>query len=62
MRARNFVSEVMGGRGNVIGQKLTAEQLAKKLEQAGIQDTKKFLEKVTKDSEGYVLKVNVLLV
>lgn len=54
MRARNFVSEVMGGRGNVIGQKLTAEQLAEKLEQAGIQDTKKFLEKVTKDSEGVI--------
>lgn len=54
MRARNFVSEVMGGRGNVIGQKLTAEQLAKKLEQAGIQDTNKFLEKVTKDSEGVI--------
>lgn len=54
MRARNFVSEVIGGHGNVIGQKLTAEQLAKKLEQAGIQDTNKFLEKVTKDSEGVI--------
>lgn len=54
MRARRFVSEVMGGRGNVIGQKLTPEQLAKKLEQAGVQDTNKFLEKVTKDSEGVI--------
>ncbi|XP_075218493.1 proline dehydrogenase slgA isoform X2 [Lycorma delicatula] len=54
MRARRFVSEVMGGHGNVIGQKLTPEQLAKKLEQAGVQDTKKFLEKVTKDSEGVI--------
>lgn len=52
MRARNFATEIMGGRGNVLGQKLTEAQLVKKLEQAGIQDTKKFLEKVTTDSEG----------
>ncbi|RZF46115.1 hypothetical protein LSTR_LSTR012975 [Laodelphax striatellus] len=54
MRARRFVSDVIGGKGNVIGQKLSPEQLEKKLEQAGIQDVKKFLEKVTKDSEGVI--------
>lgn len=54
MRARKFVSEVMGGSGNVIGQKLTAEELSKRLEQAGITDTKKFLTKVVKDNEGVI--------
>lgn len=54
MRARKFVSEVIGGHGNVIGQKLTQEDLAKRLEQAGISDTKKFLEKVVTDSQGVI--------
>jgi len=54
MRARQFVSEVIGGGGNVIGQKLSVDDLAKRLEQAGIKDTKKFLEKVVKDSEGVI--------
>lgn len=52
MRARNVASEIMGGKGNVIGQFLTLEQLDKRLFEAGIKDTKSFLEKVTKDSEG----------
>uniref|UniRef100_A0A0A9WL92 Proline dehydrogenase n=1 Tax=Lygus hesperus TaxID=30085 RepID=A0A0A9WL92_LYGHE len=54
MRARKFVSEVVGGRGNVLGQHLTAEELTKRLEQAGVKDTKKFLEKVTTDREGVI--------
>uniref|UniRef100_A0A0A9XTR3 Proline dehydrogenase n=2 Tax=Lygus hesperus TaxID=30085 RepID=A0A0A9XTR3_LYGHE len=54
MRARKFVGQVVGGQGNVIGQKLTADDLALRLEQAGIKDTKKFLEKVVKDSEGVI--------
>ncbi|KAK9499784.1 hypothetical protein O3M35_002756 [Rhynocoris fuscipes] len=54
MRARKFVSEVMGGSGNVIGRKLNSEELAKRLEQAGITDTKKFLAKVVTDSEGVI--------
>lgn len=54
MRARKFVSDVVGGQGNVIGQKITADDLEKRLEQAGIKDTKKFLEKVVKDSEGVI--------
>jgi hypothetical protein len=52
MRARKFTSEIMGGRGNVIGQNLTQETLEQRLQQAGITDTKKFLEKVTKDAQG----------
>lgn len=52
MRARKFVSEVIGGQGNVIGQNFSVADLEQRLEQAGIQDTKKFLEKVVKDSEG----------
>jgi len=52
MRARTLASEIMGGKGNVIGQHLTLEELDKRLFQAGIKDTKKFLEKVTKDSQG----------
>ncbi|KAF6204182.1 hypothetical protein GE061_002522 [Apolygus lucorum] len=54
MRARKFVSEVVGGRGNVLGQHLTAEELTKRLEQAGVKDTKQFLEKVTTDREGVI--------
>jgi len=52
MRARAVVSEIMGGKGNVIGQHLTLEELEKRLKEAGIKDTNKFLQKVTKDSEG----------
>lgn len=52
MRARTLASEIMGGKGNVIGQQLTLEELDKRLFEAGIKDTKKFLEKVTKDSQG----------
>ncbi|KAL1122127.1 hypothetical protein AAG570_003533 [Ranatra chinensis] len=54
MRARRFVSDVMGGHGNVIGMKLSIEELEKRLSQAGIQDTGKFLEKVVRDSEGVI--------
>lgn len=52
MRARKFTSEIMGGQGNVLGQNLSMEELEKRLVQAGITDTKKFLEKVTTDSQG----------
>lgn len=52
MRARTVASEIMGGKGNVIGQHLTLEELEKRLFEGGIKDTKTFLEKVTKDSEG----------
>jgi len=52
MRARNFVSEIFGGRGNVLGHHMTPEQLEKKLRDAGITDTSKFIEKVVTDSEG----------
>jgi len=52
MRARNFCSELVGSRGNVLGHHMTAEQLEKKLKDAGIKDTSKFLEKVVTDSEG----------
>uniref|UniRef100_A0A1B6FBK2 Proline dehydrogenase n=1 Tax=Cuerna arida TaxID=1464854 RepID=A0A1B6FBK2_9HEMI len=54
MRARNFVSEIIGGRGNVLGHHMTAEMLEKKLKEAGIKDTSKFLEKVVTDSEGVI--------
>ncbi|XP_050546607.1 proline dehydrogenase 1, mitochondrial-like isoform X2 [Daktulosphaira vitifoliae] len=54
MRARSLASELMGGKGNVIGQDLTLEELEKRLFEAGIKDTKKFLEKVTKDSQGVI--------
>uniref|UniRef100_A0A1B6ML78 Proline dehydrogenase n=1 Tax=Graphocephala atropunctata TaxID=36148 RepID=A0A1B6ML78_9HEMI len=54
MRARNFVSEIIGGRGNVLGHHMTAEMLEKKLFDAGIKDTSKFLEKVVTDSEGVI--------
>lgn len=52
MRARKFASQIMGGHGNVMRHNLSLEDLEKRLIQAGITDTKKFLEKVTTDSEG----------
>lgn len=52
MRARTVASEIMGGKGNVIGQHLTLEELSKRLSEAGIKDTNKFLKKVTRDSKG----------
>lgn len=52
MRARKFASEITGGPGNVMLQNLSIEELEKRLMQAGITDTKKFLEKVTTDSQG----------
>ncbi|BES97184.1 Proline dehydrogenase [Nesidiocoris tenuis] len=54
MRARRFVSEIVGGAGPVLGQHLTAEELKERLEQSGIKDTNKFLEKVVKDREGVI--------
>lgn len=54
MRARKFTSEIMGGQGNVLGQNLTQETLEQRLQQAGITDTKKFMEKVTKDAQGVI--------
>lgn len=54
MRARTVASEIMGGQGNVIGQRLTFEELEKRLFEAGIKNTRKFMEKVTKDSEGII--------
>lgn len=52
MRARNCASEVVGGKGNVIAQNLSVEELEKRLVQAGITDTKRFLEKVVTDNQG----------
>ncbi|XP_065205612.1 proline dehydrogenase 1, mitochondrial isoform X2 [Planococcus citri] len=54
MRARKFASEITGGPGNVMLQNLSIEELEKRLIQAGITDTKKFLEKVTTDSQGVI--------
>lgn len=53
MRARNFVTELLGGQGNVLGHHMTQEMLEKKLYDAGIKDTQKFLEKVVTDSQGW---------
>ncbi|XP_014239972.1 proline dehydrogenase 1, mitochondrial-like [Cimex lectularius] len=54
MRARQFVSEVHKGQGNVIGHHLSVDELSKRLEKAGIKDSKKFLENVVRDSEGVI--------
>ena len=53
MRARKFASEIAGGQGNILSHNISVEDLEKRLVQAGITDTKKFLEKVTTDSQGY---------
>jgi len=54
MRARNFVNEIMGGRGNVLSHHFTPEMFERKLREAGITDTTKFLEKVVTDKEGVI--------
>lgn len=52
MRARKFATEIVGGKGSVMEHNLSIEGLEKRLIQAGIKDTKKFMEKVTTDSQG----------
>lgn len=54
MRARNFVSEITGSQGNIIGQNISAETIEKNLKNIGITDTKKFLQNVVTDEEGVI--------
>lgn len=52
MRARKFAGELGGHHGNILSYNISVEDLEKRLMQAGITDTKTFLEKVTTDSQG----------
>ena len=58
MRARQYVSDVVGGEGAVLTHHAKAEVLQKKFEEAHILETgpvQTFLEKIQSDKEGYVL-------
>lgn len=58
MRARQYMSEVVGGEGAVLAHHTSPEELKKKFEDAHITDAapvKKFLNELQSDNEGYIL-------
>lgn len=55
MRARQYMSDVVGGEGAVLTHHATADDFMKKFEEAHIKDeapVQKFLEKIQSDKEG----------
>lgn len=57
MRTRKYMTDIVGGEGNVLQHHLKPQDLEKKFEAAHISDqapVKQFLQKVTADQEGWV--------
>lgn len=57
MRSRQYMTELVGGEGNVLTHHLTRAAFEKKLEQAQFKDkenVKKFLDNITADGQGLV--------
>lgn len=57
MRARQYMSDVVGGEGAVLAHHAKPDDFRKKFEEAHIRDAapvKKFLDKIQSDKEGYV--------
>ena len=54
MRTRKYMTEVLGGEGNVLMHHVHVEDLEKKFLQAGLEEetVKKFLKQLTYDKEG----------
>lgn len=55
MRARQYMSDVVGGEGAVLTHHATADDFMKKFEEAHIKDeapVQKFLQKIQSDKEG----------
>lgn len=60
MRTRKYMTEVLGGEGNVLMHHVHVEELEKKFLQAGLEEetVKKFLKQLTYDKEGWVEPVH----
>lgn len=59
MRARQYMSDVIGGEGAVLAQHAKPDDFRKKFEEAHIKNeesVQKFLQKIQADKEGYVYK------
>jgi hypothetical protein len=56
MRTRKYMTEVLGGEGNVLTHHVQLEDLERKFLQAGLEEetVKKFLQQLTYDKEGLV--------
>lgn len=57
MRARQYMSDVVGGQGAVLDHHVKPDDIRKKFEEAHIKDeasVQKFLQKIQADKEGYV--------
>jgi proline dehydrogenase len=57
MRARQYMSDVVGGEGAVLAHHVKPDDIRKKFEEAHIKDeasVQKFLQKIQADKEGYV--------
>lgn len=57
MRTRQYMAELGGGRGNVLGHHVRREDLSKRYEQANVLTegpVKEFLDRVTYDEQGYL--------
>lgn len=55
MRTRKYMTEIVGGEGNVLKHHIKPQDLEKKFEQAHISDqasVKQFLQRITSDQEG----------
>ena len=54
MRTRKYMTEVLGGEGNVLTHHVQLEDLERKFLQAGLEEetVKKFLQQLTYDKEG----------
>lgn len=56
MRARQYMSAIVGGEGAVLAHHATPDDFLKKFEEAQIKDAapvQKFLQKIQSDKEGY---------
>lgn len=65
MRARQYMSDVVGGEGAVLAHHAKPDDFKKKFEEAHVMDeapVQKFLEKIQSDKEGYRLLSNLFII
>lgn len=62
MRARQYMSDVIGGEGAILAQHVKPDDFRKKFEEAHMKDeasVQKFLQKIQADKEGYARKLQL---
>lgn len=62
MRARQYMSDVIGGEGAILAQHVKPDDFRKKFEEAQIKDevsVQKFLQKIQSDKEGYACNCTI---